>query len=86
MTELEKHLVAGLTKLSAQYEAEQKQQQEQALQQQAQIKALLSQVNSLSQRVESLTKLHNDSETKLRQDLNRVFSSLSAQLKELSES
>lgn len=79
MTELEKHLVAGLTKLSAQYEAEQ-------LRQQEQIKALSSQVVQLSQRVEQLTTLHSANELLLRQDFGRAFSSLSGQLKSLSES
>lgn len=86
MTELEKHLVAGLTKLSAQYEAEQKQAQAQALRLQEQVQQLVSQVSSLSQRVEQLTRLHSESELKLQQDLKRTFSSLSTQLKELSES
>ena len=79
MTELEKHLLAGFEKLAKQYEAEQKRSAEQ-------IKALSGQVLDLSQQVQQLTQLHNDSETKLRQDLDRVFSTLSAQLKTLAES
>lgn len=79
MTELEKHLLAGFDKLSKQYESEQKQQAEQ-------ISSLSQQVLDLSKRVEDLTKLHSDSEAILRQDLEKVFNSLSEQLKQLSES
>jgi phage shock protein A len=86
MTELERHLMNGFEKLAKQYEADMKRQQAQNLQLQEQALQLQNQISSLSQRVEQLTRLHQDSETQLRQDLNKTFSSLSAQLTQLAES
>ena len=86
MTELERHLMAGLEKLAKQYAADMKQQQALNLQLQEQALQLQNQVIELSQRVEQLTQSHKENELKLREDLRRTFSTLSAQLKDLSES
>jgi hypothetical protein len=86
MTELERLLIDGFGKLSKQYTAEQQRQQALNLQLKEQSLLLQEQVISLSQRVEQLTKQHANSETQLRQELNKTFSNLSAQLKQLSES
>ena len=86
MTELERHLMSGLEKLSKQYAADMKRMEAQNSQLQEQALQLQNQVLELSQRVEQLTQLHSQNELKLREDLRRTFSTLSAQLKDLSES